>query len=376
MISLARSNGDTTFLTLVRSAGAAALFAIPFAMLLVWPRAFNPFLTGKTVIFRDLAGFALLCGAILFAVSQASFSTLVKMFAIFAISLGIADAFATYPVTALWGEPTRQEGLIAVVALLAYLACLPLLIDSERLWRCLIGTWATVGTVIAASGLVQLFGHSADRVTGLIGNAVFLGCMTALCGIFALWSASLATSTWERRLWISSAAIQFAAVFATSTRSAALGLMVGAVLALWKTRWRWPLLAVSGVSIGAILWRHGEFSTSLLYRVNCWGHGISLAASHPWLGWGQDNMQMVCMPELWDRAHNVLIQTFSEGGIPALLSYSAFLVVAFVTALRRHAGFALAAVSAYVVMVMFEPDPLTTSLPFLTATGWLASRET
>lgn len=379
MAALARSDGGTTLFKLTRIAGQLAILAVPFAMLAVWPHEPNPYLSGKTQMFRVFTAIALGCAALPFAGSKRSVPLPVWLFGAMVACLAISDLL-TPTKAALLGEIWRQNGLLGMVALFSYLLAIVFLEPSENAWKTIIGAWAVSGTILAAAGLYQLATSNVPRVYGLTGNPVFLGIALAFGAIFAMWSAYLAETPFWRGVWIGAALFQAAVIFTTGTRSAVAGLLVAGMLPLAMNGWKRVMVAavsVTAIGVGlAARFFPASMPEGVSHRMQCWHIAVVTIAKHPWFGWGQENIRMICPPELWDRMHNVFLQTLVDGGVVSLTAYLAFIAAAFYQTLRTPgSAFVLSILSAYLVMVMFEPEPITTTLPFLTAIGWLATRE-
>lgn len=388
MISLARHDSGALLNVIARAVGSLALLAVPFLMLTVWTHVQEPFLTGKTHLFHAAVTVALGASVILFEAPRRWPAPLI-LFAVFVLTLLLSDSLSEFSTVAFWGDGLRQEGFIGIAAYLAYLFAITAIRPSESAWSVIIGSWAASGIIAALSAVYQLVASGgAYRVWGIVGSPVFLGGFLAIGAIFAVWSAYRTENRRWRLFWLAAAVFQSVTILATGTRSALLGLAVGAIVALafnpqMGRRVRLQILAsICAIAIALVvfvstggLWDQ-DAGQAVTRRLVCWGDMLSIIHAHPWLGWGQENIRMMCKPEVWDRAHNKFLQLLVDGGVLGFWTYLTFLGASISSALKSKSSFVLAIITAGTVTTMFEPESLNIVLPILTAVGWLITMET
>ena len=195
------------------------------------------------------------------------------------------------------------------------------------------------------------------RAQGTLGHYVVFAEMLMQIGCMA-WAFMLACGKGQTgsRLFfgIAFAAIT-AAMFATETRAAVVGLVLGCLLALLllirgKTRLT-AVVVLLAILAGAILWiQHtrriqwvdrNDIGTH--FRVLMWEDGIRLVREYPWFGVGMEtvrvhywewNIRGFIQYNVISHFHSTFLQIAVERGIPALLAWLWFCVAYFVFLLR------------------------------------------
>jgi O-antigen ligase len=182
------------------------------------------------------------------------------------------------------------------------------------------------------------------RAQGTLGHYVVFAEMLVQIGCMA-WALMLATGGGQKG-WRVFFAIAFAgitaALFATQTRAAVAGLLLGCLLALLlliRGRIRViAIVALAGILAGATLWiqhtRRVEWvdrtDVSTQFRVLMWEDGIRLVREHPWFGVGMEtarlhyrewNIRGFIQYHVQSHFHSTYLQIAVERGIPALLAW-------------------------------------------------------
>ncbi len=378
----------------IQAAGLVCLFAIPMVLLVVWPSLPNEFAVARTIAFRYCAAGAGICAS-LYVLANRSWrpSPVILCFGLFVAVTGLADLLGVDPARSLHGTPLRMEGFLSPLSGAIYLGAVSVLVDKPALWRGFIAVWTCSAVVAALSGALQatdaLLSHQPiPLIWGVDGQHVFLGAYMAFGVLFAAWSFSLADSRTGRALASLAGLLCVAILPLTGSRAAFMGLLAGGAgatfLVLRRVIRPWWFAATLGVMLGfgtlpLIATRLAAIPVDLGTRFTCW-HAISVFVGlRPLLGWGQDNLYVVCGAEVWDRGHNLFLQKMMDGGLVALLAYLGFaasLVLALKNIPLRQSAIAIAALIAYMVMTLFEPEVITTMVPFLTFAGWIAWRST
>ncbi len=356
---------------ILRGIFLGAVFATTLVPCVVSGLFVFPYMSAKGHLFRLLVEIAVAAWAVL-AVARPSlrprWSPLLVSALVFVAIIGLADALGVCPARSLLGNLERMEGWLTHLHLLALFVVLPSALSSEKLWRrfFIVSVAASVVVTCVAfgqfAGLVPL--HSPNgRINGTLGNPSFFAAYLA----FHIWLVCflLRGSLTDRARFIGRLVVLFQsmALFLSGTRSVALGLVVGGLVAAGlasnavRERPYFRRLAVlmlvaallvavgfvvllnnPTMASGPLLGRFAAISASELTahgRLLAWGVALEGAAERPWLGWGQESFSIVYArhydPRLFthdpffDRAHNVFLQWLVAGGVAALFAYCALL---------------------------------------------------
>lgn len=154
---------------------------------------------------------------------------------------------------------------------------------------------------------------------------------------------------WLRHLMLATFFLSIAAIIATYSRGALLGLLavVGFLAVMSKARWWGIALLVVGIplvlTVAPERWigrmstiRTYEEDQSAMGRIHMWILSMRLAADRPFLGGGfrcmTEEITMRYFPESPDRgfdAHNIFFQVLAEHGYSGLIVYVALIVATF-----------------------------------------------
>ncbi|MBV6413109.1 MAG: hypothetical protein IT479_15420 [Xanthomonadales bacterium] len=274
---------------------------------------------------------------------------------------------ALEPWAALTGSQARAMGFVSLGAGLVLATHAARLTDAQRT-RLHAGCSLLAG-LVAGYVLAQRFGldpwswHGADplRPAATLGNA------SVLAGWLLLTLPLCAALAWARCSWVwgSLAGLQLAALLASGTRSAWVGLVAMVLWLLWRRcGWRRvlaPLLALALVGSLLLAWR----PASVADRARLWpaaaaawlqpgalpdlfDNGDALRPARRWLGYGPDQQRAPLDAALaaatqvrsgatgWDadRAHQWLLDGLLQWGAFGLAAWC-WLLVAVVATLRR-----------------------------------------
>lgn len=195
------------------------------------------------------------------------------------------------------------------------------------------------------------------RAQGTLGHYVVFAEMLMQIGCMA-WALMLAAGRRQLR-WGLLFAAAFAGititVFATQTRAAAAGLVLGCLLALLlMIRGRMRVIAIAAlvaILAGATWWIQHTRQIDWLdrsdvgahFRVLMWEDGIRLVREHPWFGVGMEtvrvhyrewNIRGFIQYNVQSHFHSNFLQIAVERGIPALVAWLWFTVAYFVFLFR------------------------------------------
>lgn len=309
------------------------------------------------------------------------------------------------PERSLWSTFERMDGFIGYIWLFLYLACLPVLIRTQRDWRWLISLSCGVAVVIALFSLTGksewytphgrlflTFGNPA-AATAYYGFHVFFVCLLTKqlldqnpdkkwlilvgAGITFSLFLTICIQTQSRSIIISvllsfaGLSIYLASKLFRSFRRRALFLVIVVVGLFTVTNTYYSYSEPSG------LFEIGAERSSLQARIDTWQFAWEGICQKPLLGWGLDNFGYAMTPtfahrshsdELWyDRAHNAFLEWGISAGWLGLLGYlSLFMAMFYRSAKTRRitteVAIMIVALVFYVVSHMANIDTLTTSI--------------
>ncbi len=428
-----------TIKKIARFISLAALFLIP-AFPFIFPTItgngmFFPFITGKAFYFRILIeiGFAAwVILAFLDARYRPRLNALTVGVSLFALITLAADLLGVSPIRSLWSNFERMEGWITIIHLWAfYMFAVNVFGPGEegrRWWHRFFNAELFVAFLVSMYGLFQLF-HWADihqgssRIDASLGNAAYMAVYMLLNAGIAAYMTFVA-----RRREIANAgflswaypilALLFSyEVFETATRGTILGLIGGAMLALFiyavlgknqpkKFRMGAGIALIAIIVVGGIFWsvRHAAFvqNSEVLSRLAnisindvqtqarayVWPMALKGFSQRPVLGWGQENFNYIFNanynPLMWqqeqwfDRAHSVYLDWLTASGIIGLMAYLALYALFLTGVWKSTLSFAEKSVltgllAGYAVHNVFVFDNLASYFLFFTVLGFVAS---
>ena len=376
----------------LRAVALTGIFALPLVAFLVTQSLFFPYITGKNFAFRiivEIATAAWLALALVNPAYRPKRSWLLAAFTVFVVVIAIADAQGAYPFKSFWSNYERMDGWVTLAHLFLYFVVAAAMLNTEKLWKSLLQTMLIASLLISLYGYLQFFGvltltagfESVQRIAATFGNPIYLGVYMLFHVFIAgmLLSQNYAdgkrSSSPSSILYIAIIVLDTIMLFFTGTRGAILGLIGGALMALFlfalssgsKAAWRVVIATLVGVIIlGGGLWL-GKDQTfvqrvGFLQRLSTislndsttqarflnWGMAWQGVKERPILGWGQENYAIVFDKyydprmygqEPWfDRVHNIVMDWLVAGGFLGLLSYLALYVAALFALWRRYKG--------------------------------------
>ncbi len=345
--------------------------------LVVVKGAANPFLTPREAVFRVMIALALP----LFVFIVPWTRPRLRVFGWSVVGLLAATLAATVMsvdrTNSFWGNSERLTGFVDLALAAVYGLMLFQAFRSRTFRNRFLAAWTVVWGIIAAWALLEKiipgfwaqFNGDGARSVATIGNAIFLahGLILALPPVFLyVWTRFPGTK--GRWAAAGATALITAAVFATGTRGAFLGLLAGAsvaafLYALWSTRravraagFAAPAVALLLV-VGLFVFRDASWLAQLPFlsravavfkldpshvqRLQLWNVALSAIRARPAFGWGPENFDMALdlfydpgltrfavAQSFSDRAHNGFLDVAAASGLVGLLAYLTFLAAA------------------------------------------------
>lgn len=350
------------------------LFIIPFIPLIVTDSMFFPFITGKNFTFRIIveitfAAWALL--ALLDSQYRPRFSWLLSAASVFLVVMFFANLLGEYPQKSFWSNFERMDGYVTLIHFYIYFVVLASTLGtSTKLWAYYL--WTTVGAAgYAAFEGLQQSTQGIYRVDSTLGNSAYMAVYMLFNVFFSLYLLVVSKQWWSRGIAGLLFVLFLTVLILTSTRGTFLGLVSGlgiTVLYIALFAKAYPVfrkialgsIVVMALSVGGLfamkdseliksrpdLERLANISLSDLdIRFTVWSMAYEGFKERPLLGWGQGNFNYIFneqydpdlyRAEAWyDRAHNIVFDWLTAGGILGLLAYvSIFLSIAYYLLLK------------------------------------------
>lgn len=337
----------------------------------------------------------------------------------------LAAAFGVDPWKSVWGEQSRQNGLVMLMHLALFAVLLPAFLKTTQHWR-IFDRWLFWPAVLSAlvvifealvPGVAAAFGE-AGRYSAWFGNPLFFGGYAALSAFVGL-RLLAGVQRREKITIVFGVALLAIGVVLSGSRGPTLALAVGGVVFLAAGGWRLVPQSGRGKKVSAAIgaaalvliiallvaaqaggFYLGRIFSPAFYTLNVAPRLIQAGVSwhgfleRPVLGWGPENFQTVFDrkydPEILrhsfyesvsDKPHSLPMEVLATGGVVLLLGWLAFLGSIAVAAwkLRRTAGAPVSAASlgllvAYLVHTLTLFDVLTTSLVLFALVGYLLAQ--
>jgi len=367
---------------LLRQIVGVGIFLIPFIPLVITSSLFFPFVSGKGFIFRILI--EIIFGTwVMLAIRDKNYrpksSWILWSVVTFVGIIGVADLFGVNPIKSFWSNFERMEGWITLIHLLGYFLVISSVLNTQKLWDRFFNTSIVVSVGIGIYGILQLIGklpinQGGVRLDATFGNAtylavymlfhIFLTAMLVLRKIEKRYEkiGTIFSFKWTDFLYYLAIFIQLFILYHTATRGAILGLIFGWIVVLillvlfdkkggiFRKLSSYKLIGVVVLIVGFLLIKDSAFVKnspvlsrfgSISYeeatkaRFPVWNMAIKGFMERPILGWGQENFnyvfnknyepKMYAQEQWFDRAHNIVMDWLTAGGLFGLLSYLSLL---------------------------------------------------
>jgi len=416
--------------------GLLVILALP---ILTIPPYFFPADWGKSILFRSILAILLflLSFRLLFKKNELKMPEIKKnivfwlLAGLFIVFL-LATVFSVDPLFSLWSSPYRGGGFVTFSFCLVF-AILAFALLNKKDWK---KAWIFsifIGVLVSFVAIIQYFGFfskiissASYRPPSTMGNPVILATYILLLIFLALSFAIKEKNRYLKTFYISSVFIFLYTILITESRAVYLGLAFGALyfILLYPAGSNPKKIKITKIIIVALLvlaatagvyvntinkypqfLQQNKLFTSLAQRLSfnsiiqdprfaAWQIEWNIIKDRPLLGYGPENFSVgfdkyydPAIPYLntdigwWDRAHNILIQTASDAGLPGLIIYLALFVVLFwQLQKKKHAeensGFTLipraiqATLIGYLITNLFSFDSFGIYLIFFLLVGY------
>ncbi|MFW5887279.1 MAG: O-antigen ligase family protein [Bacteriovoracia bacterium] len=325
--------------------GVFALLVIPF---IVSNNLYQPFITGKSFVFRVVVEILIaiwLILAILYPKYRPKKNWILFSFVLFVVSLSISNLFGIDQTASFWSNFERMEGWVTIVHLLGLFMVLGSVLNTKKEWYILfqISLAGSLAMLVLAFKEISEFAVGNFgvnpwnlRVDTTIGNSTFLA-------VYALFNSFLALllifkdtnrlsnfikpakktclANWQMWFYVVAFIANIWMLFQTGTRGAMLGLIGGIVLIgllmafLEKEKAVYKKIAIAVIAVVVLLigivfsLRDTDFVQSNIAlsriaslsviegtsqaRINNWKMASEGFKDRPILGWGQGNFNYV-----------------------------------------------------------------------------------
>ncbi|MGH7764953.1 MAG: O-antigen ligase family protein [Candidatus Dormibacteraceae bacterium] len=308
----------------------------------------------------------------------------------------VATLFSISPALSVAGSYTRYESLPVRLAYLGLLAFPVWLIRGETARRFVAPAFVFGTSVACLEALGQWAGHVPFRPDGNLGNANLLAALVAMAFPVAV-ARGLRGGNLVVAWWLA-IAVMIATLVVVTSRSGALGALVGTLaLAVCAARGRWRRATLGGsaavLAFAGLVVLRSPLSTlnddPLSLRLHLWQDGLRMIIARPITGWGLDTTGLAFGRFLssdyaslvtFDRIHSGPLDIAATQGVLGLAALGWVVCLTLRGGWRnRFKGDAAALTAALVgysvwVLANFDWAPATGAFWLLCGTAWSAVR--
>lgn len=277
----------------------------------------------------------------------------------------ISSIFSVDPLFSFWGSPLRSGGFVNFAFYILF-CFLVFFVSEKEDWKKYLNLSIIVAIPICLLAFVQyykifsnIFMPAGDgRPSSTIGNPIFLGVYLLLLLFIAFSFGIKENIKWKKIYYFTCVALFLLTILITGSRACWLGFLIGIIyfLLFYPKKIKFVKIGIISLLIlaaGIVLYsntisKYPQFleNNKIFQSVNsrlsvskslddarfkAWQTGLKMILEKPILGWGMENFSVGfdkyyfsgIGAEWWDRAHNVLVQTAADAGIPALIIYLA-----------------------------------------------------
>ncbi|MFC1612273.1 O-antigen ligase family protein [Patescibacteria group bacterium] len=407
------------------------LYALALTPLIITPFTIFPFIFGRGLIIQLLIevifGFY-----VILAISNKQYrpriNTMTALLGIFLIVLFFSSILGTDFNRSFWGNESRFTGWFFLLHLFLFFIVISSIFRSKKDWNNFLGFNVWVAIVMFGIAILSLFGVEfwgvdlGTRISGTLGNPIFLATYFILNLIFALYLFLNAKHIKTKAVWLLFSIIIFIGIILTQSNGALLGLGSGAMVGLVsygllinRKKVRSAILGfiiLIIILIGALfIFKESEFvrENKVLGRVADisissgtgntrlmgWRVALDGIAEHPFLGWGVEGFQTVFNKyynpqflkysyyETWfDKPHNKVLEVIIDSGFIGFAIYMSVFAsgICLIYRKRKRGDLSLGTVSvlfggliAYFVQNLFIFDTPVSYLFFFVLLGLIIS---
>jgi len=324
------------------------LYAVPLALVAVFPSTFFPFIGIKYFIFRGLVTLAAVAIVGGWALEEEPLSLKERFWPVLRSPIGIgfmvltsvlllATAFAYDPVVAFWSNYERAEGAFQFLHYLLFFVLAAGVLTERKHWKAIMTTSIIASVLVALYGVFSAVDSSAfigpygalqdagtlgrllgERFQGSLGNAAYVTAYYLFIAGFIVWLWAGASTRLRSALY-AVPGLLFTGIFfvLSGTRGAFLGAVAGIFVAALFYAWREPryrrwilgVLAVGVLAFGGLLALRNNPTVAQLpgarflqlditqvtaqTRLWTWGSALKGGLERPILGWGPENFSVV-----------------------------------------------------------------------------------
>jgi O-antigen ligase len=331
------------------------------------------------------------------------------------LSFAWATAFSRYRVVSLHGGTWRRMGLLSETGVLLFVLAAAAWIAADRNNVRTLLRWCTAsGGLSAVYGIVQYFGwdpllpakayqvgegpFTIVRPPGTLGHADYFAAWLVAIASLALTLEQMESGRWRKTVARAVAALAAVAIVLSGTRSAMLGLVIGAIAfaVLRRDKIRTRVVAFGMAAATAlVLFFFSPLGAKLrarLYwslddprggaRLLLWRDSLRMAGNRPWAGFGPETFSYEfprfesldlarAYPDFYHESpHNIFLDAVTGQGSLGLLVLLGLCGLGLWTALRAPAALGAGFVAA-LVCLQFNVFVLATALYFYLLTALL-----
>ncbi len=333
-----------------------------------------PFVFPKLIWFRSVTLLLVGCYALLLATDWKKYvpklNWITGSVLLFALSWIISTYVGVDAYRSIWDGHERMLGLFTFLHYIIFFFVLSATVKNPKDWRNLARVFLGIGITTLLIAVIQhfdpnfLYNNGGIRVTGTLGNPIYLGAFAFFICCLGTWLALSATEKWEKIFGYSAVFLGLLGIIYSESRGPFLGfvasILVFATVYGLGTKKKLVRQMVIGVYAFLILgtglifvFRASNFVVSLPIigrlatistagnslatntRVMAWEIAIEGFKEKPLFGWGPNNylyvfnahyrpefLQFGGWGETWfDNAHNIILNTLAVQGIFGLVVY-------------------------------------------------------
>lgn len=406
----------------LRRLALSIVIGLVFIPVVFAPTMLFPYIVGKAFVFRFLALILLLVYTLLALSSpvyRPRITPTIVTFGALCLAMGLSTILSIDPYKSFFGNYERMEGYITTLMLFGMLISLVGIRIKEVEWRKIFSVHVLTSLFVSGVAWLQYAGLSffagapilgqcvnavSCQTDSTLGNPIYLGIYAALSSwLIAYAIFSRKAQNYLPVLWVS-LVVNVGAVILSGTRGAAIGLLLGVVVAfgtylyVQTTRDRFfKFMGITGlivVLLAAFIWSANTYgfaqniplvakfgsANTLFARLSVWQIAVDAWKAKPIIGWGQENFihafnqyynpAMYGQETYFDHPHNTYLGWLVMGGILGFIAYIAFICSAVWSVYRTYKkeegqqgsvglAIALGAMVTYLFHIFFVFDNLT-----------------